>query len=213
MNPKWKRIQQAVLVGSLALVLLLGFGQPSQAQVSFAPAFNFPTGLAPVAVAVADLNGDGRPDLVVVNRDANTVSVLLNVAPTGGGGGGGGGGDCFVATAAFGSPLVPQVQLLREFRDYYLLPNVAGRAFVALYYTLSPPLAKLIANSEALRAIARVALTPLIGWAALVLWSPAVGLGVPLVSIAFGVPLVGRVVWRRKRASANRRPGIWRRRL
>ena len=77
MNPKWKRIQQAVLVGSLALVLLLGFGQPSQAQVSFAPAFNFPTGLAPVAVAVADLNGDGRPDLVVVNRDANTVSVLL----------------------------------------------------------------------------------------------------------------------------------------
>jgi hypothetical protein len=268
MNPEWKRIQQTVLVGSLALVLLLGNGQPSQAQVSFVPAFDFPTGLAPVAVAIADLNGDGHLDLVVANSAANTVSVLLGTgtgsfgakadfptglapvaiaiadlnrdgdsdlvvanqaanavsvllnvappsgaAPPSGGGGGGGGSKCFIATAAFGSPLAPQVQLLRELRDHYLLPHVAGRAFVALYYTLSPPLATLIASSEALRATVRVALTPLIGWAALVLWSPAVGLGVPLVSLAFGVPLVGWVVWQRKRASANRRPGIWRRRL
>jgi len=177
---------------------------------------DFPTGLAPVAVAIADLIRDGDPDLVVANQGANTVSSLLNVAPPSGApppSGGGGGSNCFIATAAFGSPLAPQVQLLRELRDHYLLPHAAGRAFVALYYTLSPPVAKLIASSEALRAIVRVALTPLIGWATLVLWFPAVALGVPLVSLAFGVPLVGLVVWQRKRARANRWPGIWRRRL
>ena len=36
-----------------------------------------PVGLAPVALAVGDVDGDGRPDLVSANRDAGTVSVLL----------------------------------------------------------------------------------------------------------------------------------------
>ena len=34
-------------------------------------------GPAPTSVAVADLNGDGRPDLVTTNSDGNSVSVLL----------------------------------------------------------------------------------------------------------------------------------------
>ena len=29
-------------------------------------------------MVAADLNGDGRPDLIVANSGANTVSVLLN---------------------------------------------------------------------------------------------------------------------------------------
>jgi hypothetical protein len=39
---------------------------------------DFGTGNAPLSVAVADLNADGRPDLAVANILSNTVSVLLN---------------------------------------------------------------------------------------------------------------------------------------
>jgi len=34
-------------------------------------------------VAVADVNGDGRPDLIVTNRNDDTVSVLMNTAAAG----------------------------------------------------------------------------------------------------------------------------------
>ncbi len=69
---------------------------------------------------------------------------------------------CFIATAAWGSPLEPHVQALRDFRDAHLLTNAPGRAFVELYYALSPPLAEAIAARPALRAATRVALTPVV---------------------------------------------------
>ena len=63
-----------VLSGSLGVVALLASSAPS--APSFARARNYPTGPEPDAVAVGDLNGDGKLDLATVN--GNAVSVLLN---------------------------------------------------------------------------------------------------------------------------------------
>lgn len=50
-------------------------------NLGFDPALTFSGGLInPSSIAVGDFNGDGRPDLVVTNLTANTLSVLLNTS-------------------------------------------------------------------------------------------------------------------------------------
>lgn len=71
---------------------------------------------------------------------------------------GGNGGGCFIATAAYGTPMAEEIKALCNFRDQYLLTNKAGRALVRLYYKASPPIAKLISRNEFLKAAVRVAL-------------------------------------------------------
>src|SRR5262249_22693075 len=39
----------------------------------------FFTGTNPTGITVADLNGDGRPDLIIANKGSNDVSILFNV--------------------------------------------------------------------------------------------------------------------------------------
>ncbi len=50
---------------------------PNPASPDFLTYQYFPAGVDPLAVRVADLNGDGRRDMVVANNTANTVSVIL----------------------------------------------------------------------------------------------------------------------------------------
>lgn len=64
-------------------------------------------------------------------------------------------GGCFIATASYGSPLAPEVTTLRQFRDEVLLSSKVGRAFVAFYYFVSPPLASLISRHSHLQAATR----------------------------------------------------------
>ncbi len=91
----------------------------------------------------------------------------------GGGSGGGssnsGGGSCFIATAAYGSPMTQHVKVLREFRDRILLVNRVGKAFVDLYYSYSPPVADFIASHSSLQTMVRWSLLPIVGvsWVAL----------------------------------------------
>ena len=83
-----------------------------------------------------------------------------------------GGVACFVATAAYGSPLDSRLDTLRDFRDRFLMTNAPGRAFVRFYYRNSPPYANFIAKWSWLRAIVRGFLTPVVlaieypGWVA-----------------------------------------------
>jgi hypothetical protein len=65
-------------------------------------------------------------------------------------------GMCFVATAACGDPFATEVLLLSAFRDDILSRSRIGTAFVSLYYTLSPPVASVIAQSKMLRRAAMV---------------------------------------------------------
>jgi len=60
------------------LSVLLNTTTPGAAMPSFAAQESFATGTAPQSVTTADVNGDGKPDLIVVNLIGNTVSVLLN---------------------------------------------------------------------------------------------------------------------------------------
>ncbi len=49
----------------------------AQTPPSFDPALSSATGSLPITVAIADVNGDGKRDVVTVNTGADTISVLL----------------------------------------------------------------------------------------------------------------------------------------
>ncbi len=70
--------------------------------------------------------------------------------------------DCFIATAAYGTPTATEIDALRVFRDDVLLNSPAGKKAVETYYRLSPPVANLIRQSNTARAIVRQGLQPLV---------------------------------------------------
>ena len=55
---------------------------------------------------------------------------------------------CYVATCVYGSYDCPEVWALRRFRDYDLAETRHGRAFIKLYYAISPKLVKLFGNTK-----------------------------------------------------------------
>jgi hypothetical protein len=71
--------------------------------------------------------------------------------------------ECFIATAAFGTEMAGKIDILRSFRDSYLLTNGAGRSFVDFYRENSPAVADIIRSRGWLRAAVRILLLPLIG--------------------------------------------------
>lgn len=64
---------------------------------------------------------------------------------------------CFIATAAYGTSLAPQLNVLRNFRNRCLPDKLTQ-----MYYKVSPPLAKFIAKHWTIRSLTRYALEPLV---------------------------------------------------
>ena len=112
-----------------------------------------------VALLIANTSSiDGQQANFSSDGTTQAVSLATPVA----GGSSGTKSGCFIATAAYGSYLHPKVALLRAFRDDYLLTNLPGRLFVALYYRVSPPIADLIARHALFRWVTRLLLTPVV---------------------------------------------------
>ncbi|MFH1435951.1 MAG: MXAN_2562 family outer membrane beta-barrel protein [Pseudomonadota bacterium] len=103
---------------------------------------------------------------------------------------------CFVATAAYGTPMHPFVGHLRNFRDEILKKFSPGRAFVRFYYEHSPPLAAAIEKSPAARTVVSAALLPVVALA----WAGVAFVHHPELSfLLFGlVLLAGAIRWRKK---------------
>jgi chitodextrinase len=142
---------------------------------------------------------DGDPDAA----DPDAEGPVDSDAATGGDGDGGesedgdgsGSGGCFIATAAFGSPLESEVKLLKDVRDQYLRAFTLGEKFIGLYYRYSPPIAGVIAESDGLRSLVRGALWPVVGLAWLTLEASM------LLKISFLFMATGAWLCLRKRSS------------
>lgn len=67
--------------GDNTLSVLQNVGVPG--AIEFLPHVDFPNGVQPHGLAIADLDGDGRPDVVAANRSGGSVSVHPNVGAIG----------------------------------------------------------------------------------------------------------------------------------
>jgi len=106
---------------------------------------------------------------------------------------------CFIATAAFGFYSAPQVQVLRDFRDRYLLTNAPGRAFVAWYYHYGPQGAHFLNQHPIFKPVVRLALLPLIVVALFLISTPV---AVKML-VMLGVVLASAFLVRRKMLLCN----------
>lgn len=120
--------------------------------------------------ASGDLDNDTRSNITELDNvyAANNLISHFNSAATSSDLSGGeeqrtsAGGACFIATAAYGTPMATEIDTLRDFRDTRLLTHSLGRAFVDTYYRLSPPIADSVAQYPVVRSGVRMVLAPIL---------------------------------------------------
>jgi hypothetical protein len=106
-------------------------------------------------------DASGTTNLIIITMDSDksiTANFSAILPPEEAGKKGG----CFIATAAYDSALHPYVEILREFRDSYLIPSKLGSKLVDFYYEYSPFLADLIKKHKVLKIAVQINLVPLV---------------------------------------------------
>ncbi|MFH1752563.1 MAG: CFI-box-CTERM domain-containing protein, partial [Candidatus Omnitrophota bacterium] len=111
--------------------------------------------------SIFGLGGVTTGDGVGTTGDGD-IGVTADSGTSGSSGSGSGGRNCFIATAAYGTPMAAEIDILCAFRDRHLLKNRLGKAFVKFYYKNSPPLADYIGERPYLRRIVRGMLRPVV---------------------------------------------------
>jgi len=71
---------------------------------------------------------------------------------------------CFIATAAYGSPLAADIYVLRSFRDRHLASSPVGRSLIRAYYAVGPGLAEIVTERPTIRAGIRMVLEPVVSF-------------------------------------------------
>ena len=93
-------------------------------------------------------------------------------------------------------PMATDSQILRDFRDGYLLPNPLGQALVDFYYRTSPPVAEFITEHPGLKPTLWAALFAAVAMSTVVVNTSAeevITVGLPaLVSVVLAVWVVRR---------------------
>ena len=105
------------------------------------------------------------------------------------------GGGCLIATAAYGSEMAPQVQLLREIRDNQLMNTESGSAFMSgfneLYYTFSPTIADMERENPMFKEIVKAGLTPMLSTLSIMenanSESEVLGFGLSVIALNLGM--------------------------
>jgi len=104
---------------------------------------------------------------------------------------------CFIATAAYGTPMADEIQVLRDFRDEYLVTNPVGKTLVDIYYTVSPPIAEFITEHPDLKPAVRAGLFPAVAMSTVAVnASPAEKAAIAGLLVLFSVALA---VWATRR--------------
>ena len=105
------------------------------------------------------------------------------------------GGGCLIATAAYGSEMAPQVQLLREIRDNQLMNTESGSAFMSgfneMYYSFSPIIADMQRENPMFKEAVKLGLTPMLSSLAIMenadSESEVLGLGLSVIALNLGM--------------------------
>jgi len=114
------------------------------------------------------------------------------------------GGGCLIATAAFGSEMAPQVQLLREIRDNTVLQTESGTSFMTgfnqFYYSFSPAIADYERENPVFKEAVKLSLTPLLTSLTLLQYadidseSEMLGYGIGIIMLNVGMYLLAPAV-------------------